>query len=66
MGAEKEKLLEFQEVLDSWIDDRVKKLEQKRDWLEDLKAKEALAPVEDILPSIETLIDLDLSSILGE
>jgi len=62
----KDKLKELQDALKDWIDEEEKRVSDEIEFLTDLKAAEAIAPVSDMVGILEADIDLDLSHLLSE
>lgn len=62
----KDKLKEMQDLLKDWIDEEQKRVTTEIDFLTDLKASEAIAPVADMVGIVEAGIDLDLANLLAE
>lgn len=62
----KEQLKILQDLLKDWVEEEEKRVSAEIDFLTDLKAAEALAPVSDTIGILEAEIDLDLASLLEE
>lgn len=62
----KDKLKEMQDLLKDWIKEEQERVSAEIDFLTDLKAAEALAPVSDVISLVEAEVDLDLATLLAE
>lgn len=66
MADLKEKLEELQATLKEWVAKEKKRVETEVEWLENLKASEAIAPISDQVSILEAEIDIDLANLLDE
>jgi len=62
----KDQLKILQDTLKDWVVEEQKRVTAETEFLTDLKAAEALAPVSDTIGLLEAEIELDLAALLEE